>query len=240
MAQARAAKLQLQRGRKSVADSGLESKGRLSRRDAIRRLVSGAGAGAFLAGTAAAHPIYKHLADGTLLAEAKVSAVAWKPAYLTAQQSATLQALAERIIPNSTQAQVSQFIDLLLSVETADVQHDFDGSLAVFDQEAVRRFGRPFKDISETNQNELLTAASTPPQQQHASPSPMADDDDESVDPYAPPPDGRHSLYDHFENMKNWVRGAYYSSEFGMRELGWTGMVFHLEYHGCQHPEGHH
>jgi hypothetical protein len=218
-------------------DSGLGMNGQISRRDAIRRLVSGAGAGAFLAGTAVAHPIYKHLADGTLLAATKVSAESWKPLYLNPQQSATLQVLAERIIPNSTKAQVAQFIDLLLSVETADVQRDFDHSLAAFDQEANRRFGHPFKEISEANQNELLTAASIKPQLQEA-PAHSAEDDD-SADPNAAPANGRHTLYDHFENMKNWVRGAYYSSEFGMRELGWTGMVFHLEYHGCQHPEGH-
>jgi hypothetical protein len=45
--------------------------------------------------------------------------------------------------------------------------------------------------------------------------------------------------YDHFQNLKTWIVGAYYSSEFGMRELGWTGMLFFENYPGCQHLDGH-
>jgi hypothetical protein len=47
------------------------------------------------------------------------------------------------------------------------------------------------------------------------------------------------SLRGHFENLKQWIAGAYYSSEPGMRELGWTGNVFHAELPGCTHPDGH-
>jgi hypothetical protein len=47
------------------------------------------------------------------------------------------------------------------------------------------------------------------------------------------------TLRDHFENIKTWVRGAYYSSELGMRELGWTGRVFYEKMPACQHPDGH-
>ena len=43
----------------------------------------------------------------------------------------------------------------------------------------------------------------------------------------------------HFQNLKDWIAGAYYSSEDGMRELGWTGNVFHQELPGCTHPGGH-
>ena len=43
----------------------------------------------------------------------------------------------------------------------------------------------------------------------------------------------------HFQNLKDWIAGAYYSSETGMRELGWDGNVFHQELPGCTHPGGH-
>ena len=43
----------------------------------------------------------------------------------------------------------------------------------------------------------------------------------------------------HFQNVKDWIAGAYYSSERGMRELGWTGNTFHGELPGCTHPGGH-
>jgi len=47
------------------------------------------------------------------------------------------------------------------------------------------------------------------------------------------------TLRDHFEHLKGWIVGAYYSSEIGMRELGWTGNVFYAGFPGCPHPGGH-
>jgi hypothetical protein len=35
------------------------------------------------------------------------------------------------------------------------------------------------------------------------------------------------------------VSGAYYSSEIGMQELGWTGQMFFDKLPGCDHPDGH-
>jgi len=47
------------------------------------------------------------------------------------------------------------------------------------------------------------------------------------------------TLRDRFEHLKGWIVGAYYSSEIGMRELGWTGNVFYAGFPGCEHPGGH-
>jgi Gluconate 2-dehydrogenase subunit 3 len=221
-----------------VLDNGSAAARRLSRREMIRRLVSGAGAGAVLAGTASAHPIYKHLADGTLLAglDAHVPAGAWQPQYLNPHQSETLEVLAERILPNSSKAQVTRFIDLLLSVDTAEAQGALNHSLLAFDQEAQQRFGRPFKDASEANQDELLTVFSTPvPDSEKNRPEPSEDE----PHPERLLAEGQATPFDHFQNIKTWVTGAYYSSEFGMRELGWNGVVFFQDFKGCQHPEGH-
>jgi len=49
----------------------------------------------------------------------------------------------------------------------------------------------------------------------------------------------RGGLRDHFENMKGWVVGTYYTSEVGMRELGWTGDFYFDHVPGCQHSEEH-
>ena len=200
----------------------------------IRKLVGRTGT--FLLGVAAAHPVYKHLADGTILASADthVPTGTWKPLYLNTHQSETLELLAERIIPNSAKAQVTRFIDLLLSVDTPDTQQEFNDSLASFDHQASNRYAHEFKDLSESDQNQLLTFVSTSPK---GASQPASSDDDESV---VRPSLGRNPTQrDHFENIKTWVRGAYYSSEFGMRELGWTGRVFHEKMPGCQHPDGH-
>jgi hypothetical protein len=210
----------------------------LSRRQMIRRLVSGAGAGVLFAQTALAHPIYKHLADGTLLAnaEAHVPAEAWTPKFLSSHQNATLEVLAERIVPNSGKAQVNRFIDLLLSVDNAETQKKFNDSLAVFDRESMSRFGRAFQDVSEAKQNELLTAFSA--EKPSFNPDPLGGSDEDR-------PEKNTSvgmpltLRDHFENLKVWTTGAYYSSEIGLREMGWTGVHFFQEFPGCQHPDGH-
>jgi hypothetical protein len=204
----------------------------------IRRLVSGAGAGAILARTALAHPIHKHLADGELLAgaAAHVPEGAWTPKCLDPHQNETLVPLAERLVPNSGKAQVNRFIDLLLSVDTADTRKEFGNSLAVFDQESMRRFGRAFKDIPEAKQNELLTIFSAETPSREKTGLGESDDDASAKKPLV---EGRLTLRDHFENLKTWVTGAYYSSEIGMRELGWTGTVFFESFPGCQHPGGH-
>ena len=47
------------------------------------------------------------------------------------------------------------------------------------------------------------------------------------------------TLGDALAHLKGWVAGAYYSSEMGMKELGWTGDTFFEGYPGCTHPEGH-
>lgn len=46
------------------------------------------------------------------------------------------------------------------------------------------------------------------------------------------------TLYAHFENLKGWISGTYYSSEAGM-ELGWTGDYVFEKCPGCTHPDGH-
>jgi Gluconate 2-dehydrogenase subunit 3 len=212
----------------------------LTRRELIRRLVNGAGAGVVLAGTAAAHPIYKHLTDGALLAQADahIPAGAWTPKSLDAHQNETLLLLAERLVPNSGKAQVNRFIDLLLSVDTAETRQRFSQSLAVFDRESTSRFGHAFKDIPEATQDELLSAfsAATPSLERKRSGRRHSEQD---AHPEKPAAENHLTLRDHFENLKTWVTGAYYSSEIGMRELGWTGTYFFTDFPGCEHPDGH-
>ena len=42
-----------------------------------------------------------------------------------------------------------------------------------------------------------------------------------------------------FKDLKTWVSGAYYSSEIGMRELGWTPNRFFPQFPGCKHSAEH-
>jgi len=208
-----------------VINAGSAASGRLTRREMVRRLLAAAGAGAAWPLVAASHPIYAHLADGTIFDKAeKLVAADWKPLFLSAQQEESLAALAEAIVPGARKAQVDRFIDLLLSVETAKHQSKFAESLAAFEAESQRQFAKRFPSLDASQQNTLLTAAAAQPSKE---------------DSPGGGPKQNSALRDHFENLKGWISGAYYSSEAGMRELGWTGEYVFESFPGCEHPEGH-
>src|SRR5574340_140825 len=135
--------------------SGLESG--INRREMVRRLMMAGGAGFALPGIAEGHPVAKHLADHNAVSEAsaKTEKGNWSPAFLDQHQSETLEVLAERIIPGASKAQVNRFIDLLLSVDTQDAQKKFLASLSAFEAESLKRFSHPYKDLPETQQNEI-------------------------------------------------------------------------------------
>ncbi len=211
----------------------------LSRREMVQRLLGTAGVGLAAPGIAVAesvHPVHKHMmSDSTMArAEEQAAVVEWKPLFLDPHQNETLIVLAERIVPNSTNAQVNRFIDLLLSVDTFENQRRFINALSAFEAEALKRHSSPFKSLTEDQQNEILTFASTAKPAREESP----------VRHYAPeraesPESGPDTIRDHFNHLKEWISGAYYSSEVGMKELGWTGQMMWESFPGCQHPEGH-
>jgi hypothetical protein len=208
-----------------VIQDGAAASGRLTRREMVQRLLAGAGAGAAWPLVVASHPIYEHLANGAVFEEAeKLGAGDWKPVFLNAQQEETLVALAEAIVPGSMKAQVDRFIDLLLSVDTLEHQKNFVDSLAAFETESQKRFGRRFPSLDPSEQNALLTDASTRPAKEDLSSGTRKE---------------HPGLREHFEHLKGWISGAYYSSEAGMRELGWTGDYVFASFPGCEHPEGH-
>ena len=187
----------------------------IARRAVLQTLLGGVGAGLALPSIAdAQHPVQHHLASASGVAEAqrKAAAAAYKPEFLDAHQMKTLEVLAEAIVPGSTAAKVAPFLDQLLAVESAQAQRNFLGALGAFDMAAIRQHGKAWQAITAAQQDALLKEASA----QEAS-----------------------TLGPSFQNLKGWIAGAYYSSEPGMRELGWTGNVFHQELPGCTHPGGH-
>ena len=189
----------------------------IPRRVALQALLGGAGAGFALPATAAAqHAIHQHLSNPGAIEQAqqKAAAASYTAEFLDAHQAKTLEVLAETIVPGSTAARVGPFLDQLLAVESAGNQRAFLGALGAFDMAAITKHGKPWLAITPSEQDALLLEAS----KGDASTSAMGG---------------------HFQNLKGWIAGAYYSSEPGMRELGWTGNVFHQELPGCTHPGGH-
>ena len=188
----------------------------VSRRAALQVLFGGVGAGLVAPSSVAAeHPIHRHLSSPGAIehAQQRAAAATSAPAFLDAHQAKTLEALAEAIVPGSTAAGVAPFLDQLLVVESPDNQRAFLGSLGAFDMAAIRAHGHAWLALTAAQQDALLRQAST-----------------------AEPESAFRS---HFQNVKDWIAGAYYSSERGMRELGWTGNTFHGELPGCTHPGGH-
>jgi hypothetical protein len=206
----------------------------LGRREVLQGLVAGVAAGFAIPGLAAGHPMQQHLGDHAKVAaaDAKANAPGAKPEFLDAHQLETLGSLAETIVPGSTRARVAPFIDQLLAVDTAQNQREFLFALGGLEGESIKRYGHPWKRLTQPQQVELLTAASTaaPAREGHDWPAGQS-----GAAPESKPP----TLRDHFEHLKQWIVGAYYSSEIGMRELGWTGNMFFASFPGCEHPGGH-
>jgi len=190
----------------------------LTRREMVQRLLVGMGAGAAWPLAAPSHPIHELLRNDAVLDEAeKLGSADWKPLFLDKQQNESLIAMAESIVPGSTKAQVNRFIDLLLSVDTAEHRYNFVASLGALEAQSEKQFGKHFPALEPSEQNLLLMKAS-------------AGGTEESD----------RDLHKHFENLKGWISGAYYSSEIGMKGLGWTPDRVFASFPGCEHPEGHH
>ncbi len=192
----------------------------ISRRRAAQILISAAAAGFVLPATFSAdNPVFHHVAHAFLndSAETQLAAANWKPVFLNTSQAESVRSVAEVILPGSTKAFVSRFIDLLLSAELEVAQKKFLGSLEAIEGESSSKFGRPFAKLSAPDQDSLLSAISSE----------------------APSGDHASKLRDHFEDLKEWIVGAYYSSEIGMRELGWTPDRVFAAFPSCTHAEGH-
>ena len=216
-----------------VVNDGPEAGG-VGRRQVLQGLL--AGVGAAIPGATRAQAMTPAAASPAAVqaAAAKAKAADWKPEFLDAHQLATLQALCERIVPGSLAARSERFVDALLAVDTRDNRQRFVSALGAMEAEARLRFGRPFKSLSEAQQNEILSAAASGKRGQEDwvwTPGTIV------RQPEPAPP--RTTTRDHFDNVKQWIVGAYYSSEAGMKELGSTGQMFFASFPDCDHEGGH-
>jgi hypothetical protein len=94
---------------------------------------------------------------------------------------------------------VPEFLDRLLAVESTDTQKGFMQALGAFEREARAAHGAPWKALTPDQATALLTKISSQPD---TDPSRQA-----------------------FDRIKGTVAETYYSTEMGMKELGWNGAV---------------
>lgn len=148
----------------------------------------------------------------------------WKPAFLNERQNETLIALGEVIIPTTEtpgakEALVNRFLDLLLSVESAEAQRRFTDALASMDEESQKQFSKTFSELAVQDQIWLVTPWAFP-----------AD-----ADRWVEEESRSSSAQEHFLMLKRLIASAYYGSEIGLKELGWDGEFTHGPFEGCNH-----
>jgi len=200
----------------------------LTRREWVQRMLAGVGAGVATPALTEAH--WARAADAQAAAKPE-TATDWKPTFFDDQQNQTLVIMAERIVPGSTSVQANRFLDSVMSVIPQDSQRKFVAALNAVEGESIRQFAKSFKDLSTDQQDQVLSAAST------------GKSSNSTLSPAAEAMPGAKwqapSLRDYFEHLKGWVGTAYYSSEPGMKELGWDGENFFESLPGCEHADGH-
>ena len=204
----------------------------LTRREAIRRFalaLTAAGVGGAVDRAAAQH--VHHEAQREKAATGK-----YEPKRLTATEYATVTRLAELILPaddrspSAVEAGAPEYIDLLCS-QNDELTYLYTGGLSWLDDIMRDRHGKAFLDCIEADQVALLeelAAVDLPPAQEEI---------EATLGPYS-----------HFQDYRledpvyvsagvrffDWVRkmtvDAYYTSEIGVKDLGYPGNGAYSEY----------
>jgi hypothetical protein len=200
------------------------------RRGFLQALAVSAGAGLALPGPAESQAAHHHAPSAAPVAPSAAPATP----FLDPHQLETLASLAEAIVPGSTDAGVAPFVDRLLAEDTPERKRAFLAALGAIQAESTARHGRPWLGLAPEEKAALLTVAST----DQPSKEPRFWRPGQPVLVPAPPP-LPPTLRDRFDLLKERIATAYYSSEAGMKELGWTGNLIHEGFPGCPHPRGH-
>ena len=140
----------------------------------------------------------------------------FQPAFFTAAEFA---AVSERIIPTdgtpgAREAKVSEFIDQMVK-ETPELHPLYRQGLAWLDAEARKKHQRPFVKLSAAEQDELLRVL---------------------AETKEPSPENQAGVK-FFRSVRGLTIDGFYTSKVGLKELGYTGNTYLLEFKGCTHPE---
>ena len=204
---------------------------RLARRTVLKGLATG------LAGTVAVPAVATAALHPEVGTTPSQPGAATASGFLDAYQRQTLTSLAELLVPGAVGAGVVDLIDRVASVDGAARQRQLLNAIGHFEQEARTKYGARWIDLAETVRLDILRQASTAPESRPPQPAfvkgqPLVFE--------APAASGPPTLRDHFEFLKTTVAAAYFSTEPGMKELGWTGQNAWRELPGCPHPDPAH
>jgi hypothetical protein len=186
----------------------------ITRRDILKNL------GAGLAATSVLRVIPALAAEQAHQAIAKQRAAtgAYVPRYFNAHEYRTLQALCHAILPpderskGAVEAGAPEFIDLLTS-ENEDFQRTLGGGLIWLDAECDDRYGTTFLASKPEQRTEILDQIAF---------RKNAEQDTRLTQPVR-----------FFALLRNLTCDAYFTSEIGIRDLGYVGNTYVREFHGC-------
>lgn len=217
-----------------VFPSSSEPQKRLTRREVLQRVFAGMGATLAVPLATGAHPVFRHLSRLASL-PVGVDAANWSPEFLTGEQNDALIAVAERMLPGAGAAHVNRVIDLLMTVETGESRKLFTAALTALDGQARKQFQSEIAKLSPGQVDEVLAfcAEQEPPHAEHDDDAPGWKLNQRT------PLTGSPNLRDHFENLKGWIVATYYSSEPGLRELGWNDEFYYESPAECKHAGEH-
>lgn len=152
----------------------------------------------------------------------------WKPVFMDEHQNNTLIAVSDLIIPatdapGATGALVNRFLDLLMTVESQETQRAFVEALAYIDGACMERYKSAFVYVPHEQQIEFINLLAYPHSQ-----NTWGEEAEEFPG------------HTHFQKLKDWIAGAYYSSPAGLKEIGWNGEFPHGIFTGCEHETERH
>ena len=188
----------------------------LSRRDILKTFAYGAAATSVLRVIPAQAAEYAH---HMIAAEkAATPAKAYAPKFFSPHDYKTLQTLCQTIIPpdadsgGAIEAGAPEFIDLLTS-ENLDYQRILGGGLLWLDSACSDRYDKVYLDCSPEQQKELLDL--------------IAYKKNAIVHPMLNPG------VEFFSFLRNMTADGFFTSEIGIKYLGYMGSAFLKEFPGC-------
>ena len=186
----------------------------ISRRDVLRSLAMGAAATSVLRTIPAKAAEYAH----HMVAAEKAATTVYAPKFFTAHQYKTLQALCQTIIPadadsgGAIEAGAPEFIDLLTS-ENTEYQVKLGGGIMWLDGTCSDRYGKVYLDCTSQEQKEILDR--------------IAYRNNAVTDPSI------SQGVEFFSFLRNMISDGFFTSEIGIKYLGYQGSAFLKEFPGC-------
>jgi hypothetical protein len=188
----------------------------ISRRDILKSLAYGAAATSVLRVIPAQAAEYAH---HMIAAEkAATPAKAYAPKFFSPHDYKTLQSLCQTIIPadadsgGAIEAGAPEFIDLLTS-ENQDYQRILGGGVLWLDSTCSDRYDKVYLDCSPEQQKEVLNQ--------------IAYRKNVIANP------GLNTGVEFFSFLRNMTADGFFTSEIGIKYLGYVGSAFLKEFPGC-------